>query len=103
MLLEGRSTLVTGASRGIGAAIARRFAAEGARLVLCGRSEGVAEVAAAITGAGGRAIALRGNVLEDDFLRQMVQTCRKEFGGLDVLVNNAGAMREGVVGMVTSE
>ncbi len=103
MLLEGRSAVITGASRGIGAAIARRFAAEGARVLLCGRGEGVTEVAGAITQARGSAVALRGDVREDAFLRQLVQTSRKEFGGLDVLVNNAGLMHGGVVGMTSAE
>jgi 3-oxoacyl-[acyl-carrier protein] reductase len=99
MLLEDRSALVTGASRGIGAAIARTFAAEGARLVICGRSEQTDAVAAEIRARGGRVTALRGDVRDEAFARQLVQTCRKEHGHLDVLVNNAGIMRQGLLGM----
>ena len=100
MLLEGRVALVTGASRGIGAAIARGFAAEGAHLLICARGEGVEAVAAGIRERGGRALALRGDVRDDAFAKQLVQTCRKELGGLDVLVNNAGILRQALLGML---
>ncbi len=103
MLLEGRSALVTGASRGIGAAIANCFAAEGARLVICARGEAIEAVAAGIREHGGRAIAMRGDIRDDAFARRLVQTCRKEHGGLDVLVNNAGVLREGLLGMQGAE
>jgi 3-oxoacyl-[acyl-carrier protein] reductase len=103
MLLEGRSALVTGASRGIGAAIARAFAAEGARLVICARSESVEQVAGDIRATGGAAIAMQGDVREDAFARQLVQACRREHGSLDVLVNNAGVLRQAVLGMQSAE
>lgn len=103
MLLEGRSALVTGASRGIGAAIARRFAAEGARVALSGRSEATEEVAADIRTAGGTAIAYRGDLRDDAFAKQLVLSCRKEFGRLDVLVNNAGVLRQSLLGMMPAD
>lgn len=103
MLLEGRSAIVTGASRGIGEAIARCFAAEGCGVVLCGRSDAVEAVGNSIRQAGGRALALRGDLRDDAFLRDVVQRCRKEYGGLDILVNNAGIMHKGLIGMVPGD
>ena len=103
MLLEGRSALVTGASRGIGAAIAKGLALEGARVVLCGRSEQTESVAAEIRGRGGRAAALRGDLRQDAFLKELVSFCRREHQGLDVLVNNAGILRQSVLGMMPAE
>jgi 3-oxoacyl-[acyl-carrier protein] reductase len=103
MLLEGRVALVTGASRGIGAAIARAFAAEGATLLLCARSEGVEELAAAISTSDHPARAIRGDVSDPGFTRALIASARKEHGRLDVLVNNAGVLRQGLIGMTSTE
>ena len=103
MLLEGRIALVTGASRGIGAAIARAFAAHGAALLLCGRSEGVEAVAAELHTAERPARAMRGDVSDPTFSRQLIASVRKEHGRLDVLVNNAGILRQGLIGMTSPE
>jgi 3-oxoacyl-[acyl-carrier protein] reductase len=103
MLLEGRVAVVTGASRGIGAAIARAFAAEGATLLLCARSEGVEEVARELGSAERPARALRGDVSDPGFARQLISSAKKEYGGLDVLVNNAGILRQGLIGMTSAE
>jgi 3-oxoacyl-[acyl-carrier protein] reductase len=100
MLLEDRVALITGASRGIGRAIATRFAAEGATLVLCGRSEQLDDVAADIRARGGRVTALRGSIHDEAFTRSLIQLCRKDHGNLDVLVNNAGILTPGLLGMV---
>jgi 3-oxoacyl-[acyl-carrier protein] reductase len=101
MLLEGRVALVTGASRGIGAAIARAFAAEGATLLICARSEAVDEVAREVTAARGRARAMRGDLRDPAFARELIASAKKEHGRLDVLVNNAGILRQGLVGMTS--
>jgi 3-oxoacyl-[acyl-carrier protein] reductase len=103
MLLEGRVAVVTGASRGIGAAIARSFASHGATLLLCARSEGVEELAQELSAGGRRVTALRGDVADPAFARQLITAVRKEHGGLDVLVNNAGILRQGLIGMTTTE
>jgi 3-oxoacyl-[acyl-carrier protein] reductase len=103
MLLEGRTALVTGASRGIGAAIARAFAAEGAALLLCGRSEELEAVAAELHTPARPARAMRGDVSDPAFCRQLVASVRKEHGKLDVLVNNAGILRQGLIGMTSPE
>ena len=103
MLLEGRVAIVTGASRGIGAGIARAFAAHGATLLLCARSEGVEEVARELGSAERPARALRGDVSDPGFARQLISSARKEYGRLDVLVNNAGILRQGLIGMTSAE
>src|SRR5262249_31472707 len=103
MLLENRIALVTGASRGIGRAIATLFASHGAALVLCARGERLEETAAEIRDRGGRVLALRGDVHDATFARELIQQCRKEHGRLDVLVNNAGIMSAALLGMIQSK
>jgi len=90
--LQGRVSIVTGAATGIGKAIALRFAAEGcAGLVLATNRnmEGLEAVAARIRDAGGRAVTVQTDVAVDAEVRHMVDTTVREFGRLDVLVNNA--------------
>jgi 3-oxoacyl-[acyl-carrier protein] reductase len=91
MLLSNRVALVTGASRGIGAAIARELAAHGAAVgVNYWRSEAAAEaVVEAIEEVGGRALALKADVRDGEAVRRATDRLAEEFGGLDVLVNNA--------------
>lgn len=89
--LEGRSAIVTGASRGIGRAIAERFAANGARVIVAARSTtDLDEVVGTIAGAGGTAVAVTVDVTADDAAERIVTTCLETFGALDILVNNAG-------------
>ncbi len=94
--LKGRTCVVTGASRGIGRETARLLCAEGADVLLVGRHEerlAGAVVAASAAGAdsGGRAEALILDVTDTDAGERMLATATEHFGGLDVLVNNAGA------------
>jgi NAD(P)-dependent dehydrogenase (short-subunit alcohol dehydrogenase family) len=88
---NGQVVLITGASSGIGAALAREFAREGAHTVLLARRiERIHTLAAELTGDGRRSVALAGDVTQDGDLERAVELARKEFGRLDVAVANAG-------------
>jgi NAD(P)-dependent dehydrogenase (short-subunit alcohol dehydrogenase family) len=88
--LRGKVAIVTGASRGIGAATARAFADAGAAVALAARSEHeLTELAAAIDAAGGRAIAVPTDVGDADAVRQLVERTVQTFGRLDLAFNNA--------------
>ncbi len=92
--LKGRTALITGASRGIGAAIARRFAAEGAHLILTARTVGgLEEVDDAIRGAGGgKATLVPADLLDMDQIDRIAAAVYERFCKLDVLVGNAGTL-----------
>lgn len=96
--LQGRICLITGASRGIGAAVAKAFAAEGAQTILVARTQGGLEaVAKEIIAAGGASPALFPLDLTDDKgIAQLADAINRQFGRLDVLVANAGML--GVLG-----
>ncbi len=92
-LLEGRVALVTGGGTGIGAAIAKRFAREGARVVICGRrAELLERVVKEIEAAGGIADAVPTDLSREDGVRAFVRDAAERCGRLDVLVNNAVQM-----------
>lgn len=90
--LAGKVAVVTGASKGIGAGIARALAAEGAAVVVnyASSKAGADKVVSDIEGAGGRAIAVQGDVSKADQAQGLVDAAVETFGGLDVLVNNSG-------------
>ncbi|WP_405894281.1 SDR family oxidoreductase [Streptomyces sp. NBC_01527] len=90
--LTGRKALVTGGARGIGAAVARRLAADGADVAINYRSSGDAAeaLAAEITAVGRRAVALKADVSEPDQIRRLADESAEALGGLDILVSNAG-------------
>lgn len=100
--LDGKVAIVTGSSRGIGKAIALALAAEGAAVTVCGRTEkpsedipgSVAETAEAIRQAGSRVLALRIDITVEGDLRMLVEATEKEFGHIDILVNNAALWSE---------
>jgi len=98
--LKGRVAVVTGASRGIGKALAVRLAQEGADVVVAAKSEqstdrlpgSIHETADAIRAVGRRALAVPTDVRDEDAIRNMIDRTIAEFGRLDILVNNAGAI-----------
>src|SRR5437764_8997891 len=103
--LTGKVAIVTGASKGIGASIAKHLAAEGAAVVVnyASSKEGADRVVAEITGKGGRAIAVQADVAKPSDIRRLFAEAKKAFGRLDVLVNNAGIYRFAPLEEVTAE
>ena len=104
MRLKGKAAVVTGAGQGIGAAIARLFAAEGARLVLADMRSGPATgVVEEVTSGGGEAVFVQADVTSDSDCKRMIDTAIERFGALDILVNNAGIAGKGTVTEATEE
>ena len=96
MLLDGKTALVTGASRGIGRAIALCLAAEGARVAInyAGNVKAAEEVKASVEAAGGTAILCQADIADSAAVEAMIADVVKEFGTIDILVNNAGITRD---------
>ncbi len=103
--LAGKVALVTGASKGIGAAIASHLAAEGAAVVVSYSSskEGADRVVAEIGRAGGKALAVQANVAKQSDIQRLFSETKKAFGRLDILVNNAGIYEFAPLENVTPE
>jgi 3-oxoacyl-[acyl-carrier protein] reductase len=98
MLVQGKVALVTGASRGIGRAVALRLAAEGASVVVTATSQEAAQKTAdEIIAAGGKALAVKVDVTAADEVAALMARTVEAFGRLDVLVNNAGITRDGLL------
>jgi 3-oxoacyl-[acyl-carrier protein] reductase len=102
-MFHDKVVLVTGGSSGIGAAIARRFAAAGAAVAVnyANNARGAQEVVAAIEGRGGRAVPLRADVRSPEACERLVAETVATFGSLDVLVNNAGVVDRTDLGVIT--
>ena len=104
-MLEGKIAVVTGASRGIGRAIAIRLAGEGATVVINynGSKEKAEEVKQEIEGAGGKAAVCQCNVADFDQCQAFIQKVIDKFGRIDILVNNAGITRDGLLMKMSEE
>jgi len=90
-MLEGRVAVITGSGAGIGLAIARRFAAEGASIVLSGRNEARGQAAErALQATGAKALYVPLDVSREEQVRRLMERAVGEFGALDILINNAG-------------
>jgi 3-oxoacyl-[acyl-carrier protein] reductase len=103
--LVGKVAVVTGASKGIGAAIAKALAQEGAAVVVnyASSRSGADTVVAAITGAGGKAIAVQGDVSKRADAQGLVDAAVTAFGRLDILVNNSGVYEFAAIEEITEE
>src|ERR1700727_1357440 len=103
--LANKVAVVTGASKGIGAQTAKGLAAEGASVVVnySSSKEGADRVVAEITSKGGKAIAVQGDVSKSKDVDRIFAETKKQYGALDVLVNNAGIYEFSPIGEVTED
>ena len=103
-ILKDKVALVTGASRGIGKAIAERFAEVGASVVICARNDDLLkQVAHEITSKGQKCLALRADVTSENDVGETVKKTLDTYGHLDILVNNAGMVRDNLIARMKVE
>ena len=102
-MLSGKTALITGGSRGIGAAIARKFASMGANIavIYAGNQEAAQNVCAQCEAFGVKAAAYQCNVADFEEVKATVAAVRKDFGSIEILVNSAGITKDGLVPMMS--
>lgn len=105
MKLEGKTAIITGAGRGIGKAIAQRLALEGANIVIndIPTSTDADQTAAEIIKNGGKAIVCKGDVRSFEDMTKLVKKAQEAFGSVDILINNAGITRDGLLVRMSEE
>jgi 3-oxoacyl-[acyl-carrier protein] reductase len=103
LLLDGQTAVVTGGAQGLGYAIAERFIAEGARVVLGDLDLAATEAAAEALGGSGSAVAIRCDVTRGDDVEALVAAAVERLGGLDIMVNNAGITRDATMRKMTED
>jgi 3-oxoacyl-[acyl-carrier protein] reductase len=102
--LDGKTAIVTGSGRGIGREVALKLASDGAAVVVNDLDhEPADETVEAIQASGGRAVACSGSVTDPGFAERFVQTATDSFGGLDIIVNNAGYTWDSVIQKMTDD
>ncbi|AYE99047.1 3-oxoacyl-ACP reductase FabG [Mycobacterium paragordonae] len=102
-LLDGQTAVITGAAQGLGFAIAEQFVAEGARVVLGDVNLEATQAAAEKLGGDDVAVAVRCDVTKSDEVQALLDTALSRFGGLDIMVNNAGITRDATMRKMTEE
>lgn len=96
--LQGKTAIVTGAGRGVGQATAKRLSAAGARVLVNDMDESEANACvAAIHSSGGQAVACVGDITDASFPERLIDTALESFGGIDIVVNNAGYIWNGAI------
>lgn len=104
MKFAGKTAIVTGAAGGVGQVLSKKLAAEGAAVVLSDRdADACAQVAAAIQADGGKAVAVAGDLRDGEYCQSVVAKAQDEFGGLDILANNAGIIPRGTIEDTTDD
>ncbi len=105
MNFTGKTAVVTGGSRGLGRAICKKLAEHGANVVFsyAGNTAAAQETFAELESMGANARAVQGNVADSEAVKALIDTAVKEFGGLHILVNNAGITRDGLVMLMKEE
>ena len=103
-MLDGKVAIITGSGRGIGAAAAKMYAAEGALVVVSDLDPNPAEeTASAIKNAGGKAIVVAGDVTDPAFPAQLIKATLDTYSGIDIIVNTAGNTWDGVIQNMTDK
>ena len=101
-LLTGKRVVITGSSRGLGRAFALAMAQQGASVVLNGTNEAaLADTAAAVRAVGGQVAVRAGSVADSSVCEALIKTCVAAFGGIDILINNAGVVRDRTLAKMT--